>query len=73
MGKKTFKELTPENIEYITHVYYQEILHTEKMEILSKKFGVGERAVRGWWKKLDLSKLINNLYKLENYDNCCFL
>lgn len=61
MGKKTFKELTPENIEYIKHVYYQEMLHVEKMEILSKKFSVSERTVRSWWQKLDLSKLPSNL------------
>ena len=57
MGKKTaYKELTAENIEYIKHVYYQEMLHSEKMEILSKKFGISERTVRGWWQKLDLRK-----------------
>lgn len=62
MGKKTaYKELTAENIEYIKHVYYQEMLHSEKMEILSKKFGISERTVRGWWQKLDLSKLISNV------------
>lgn len=61
MTKTTFKDLTPENIEYIKHVYYQEMLHTEKMEILSKKFGVAERTIRSWWQKLDLSKLANNL------------
>ena len=61
MTKITFKDLTPENIEYIKHVYYQEMLHVEKMEILSKKFNVNERTVRGWWQKLDLSKLSTNL------------
>ena len=55
------KDLTPENIEYIKHVYYQEMLHVEKMEILSKKFNVAERTIRGWWQKLDLSKLPTNL------------
>lgn len=59
--KTAYKDLTPENIEYIKHVYYQGMLHTEKMEILSKKFGVSERTVRGWWKKLDLSKLVTDL------------
>lgn len=61
MTKTTFKDLTAENIEYIKHVYYQEMLHVEKMEILSKKFNVAERTVRGWWQKLDLSKLATNL------------
>ena len=31
------------------------------MEILSKKFNVAERTVRGWWQKLDLNKLSSNL------------
>ena len=61
MTKTTFKDLTPENLEYIKHVYYQEMLHVEKMEILSKKFNVAERTVRSWWQKLDLNKLSSNL------------
>jgi hypothetical protein len=61
MTKTTFKDLTAENIEYIKHVYYQEMLHVEKMEILSKKFGVAERTVRGWWQKLDLNKLVSDI------------
>ncbi len=61
MGKDKFKELTPENIEYIKHVYYQEMKHAEKMEILSKKFDVGERTIRGWWQKLDLKRLSTDL------------
>lgn len=61
MDKKTFKDLTPEDIEYIKHIYYQEMLHTEKMEILSKKFDIAERTVRSWWQKLNLSKLPTNL------------
>ena len=61
MSKDKFKELTAENIEYIKHVYYQEMLHVEKMEILSKKFNVTERTIRSWWQKLDLSRLATNL------------
>ena len=61
MGKTTFNDLTPEKVEYIKDVYYQEMLHVEKMEILSKKFKVGERTIRSWWQKLDLSKLATNL------------
>lgn len=59
--KVKFENLTPENIEYIKHVYHQEMLHAEKMEILGKKFGIAERTVRDWWKRLDLSKLSSNL------------
>jgi transposase len=61
MSKTAFKDLTSENIEYIKHVYYQEMLHVEKMEILSKKFNIGERTVRDWWQKLDLKKISSNL------------
>lgn len=61
MTKTGFKELTTEDIEYVKHVYYQEMLHIEKMEILSKKFGISERTVRSWWQKLDLSKLATDL------------
>lgn len=59
--KVKFENLTPENIEYIKHVYYQDMLHVEKMEILGKKFGIAERTVRDWWKRLGLSKLSSNL------------
>ncbi len=61
MNKTKFKDLSIEDIEYIKHVYYQEMLHSEKMEILSKKFNVVERTIRSWWQKLDLNKLANNL------------
>ena len=61
MIKTAFKDLTPENIEYIKHVYYQEMKHVEKMEILSKKFNVSERTIRAWWQKLDLTKLSTDL------------
>lgn len=61
MTKITFKELTPENIEYIKHIYFQEMKHVEKMEILSKKFNISERTVRDWWQKLDLVKLRTDL------------
>lgn len=59
--KTTYKDLTPENIEYIKHVYYSEATHKEKMDVLSNKFGVGERTVRLWWKNLDLNKIFSDL------------
>ena len=61
MSKDKFKQLSTEDIEYIKHVYYQEMLHIEKMEILSKKFNIGERTVRAWWQKLDLKKISSTL------------
>lgn len=61
MSKITFKDLSPENIEYIKHMYYQEMLHKEKTDILSAKFGIAERTVRDWWGKLDLVKLKTDL------------
>jgi transposase len=61
MGKDIFKELTAENIEYIKHVYYQDMKHVEKTEILSKKFNVGDRTIRDWWQKLDLKKFSSDL------------
>ena len=62
MGKKiAYKDLTAENIEYIKHVYYTEATHKEKMDVLSTKFGVGERSIRAWWKKLDLNKISSDL------------
>lgn len=61
MAKDVFKDLSPEDIEYIKHVYYQAMKHIEKMEILSKKFNVGERTIRAWWQKLDLKKLSSDL------------
>lgn len=62
MSKKTaYKDLTPEQVEYIKHVYYTEATHKEKMDVLSTKFGVGERSIRAWWKKLDLNKISSDL------------
>lgn len=33
--KDKFKELTPEHVEYIKHVYYSEMKHIEKMDTLT--------------------------------------
>jgi len=46
-----FKELTEENIEYLKYVYYEDMQHKEKMDILTKKFEVIGRTIRRWWKE----------------------
>lgn len=57
-----FKELTPEHIEYIKMTYNDSGLnHDEKMEVLTKKFGIAERTVRSWWIKLELKKQASKL------------
>lgn len=56
-----YNDLTAEDIEYIKHIYYSERLHKEKTDILSAKFGIAERTVRFWWKKLDLNKISSDL------------
>lgn len=54
--KVKYKELTDENKDYIALIYHDDSLnHEEKMEILSKKFGVKGRTIRDWWIKLELS------------------
>lgn len=57
----TYKDLSAEEIEYIKHIYYSDRLHKEKTDILGAKFGIGERAVRKWWMKLGLNKLVSDL------------
>lgn len=63
MIRKPFKKLTKEDKQYLAQIYYDEnINHKEKMEILTKKFGIGERTVRRWWKEeLNLSELRSKL------------
>jgi hypothetical protein len=62
--KVKFKNLTEENKDYIALTYYDEELnHSEKIEILTRKFGVTGRSIRGWWTKLDLTKPTSNLPK----------
>lgn len=58
MGKSIFDTLTPEDKEYLAHIYYDGgISHKKKMELLSKKYDVAPRTIRGWWKdKLNLSE-----------------
>lgn len=52
-----FKELLEEDIEYIKFIYYEDMKHKEKMEILTKKFDVIGRTIRRWWKEeLNLSE-----------------
>ena len=56
MSKTKFKDLTPEQKEYLRYVYHSEKTHKEKTDVLSKKFGVNERTIRKWWQNLDLKK-----------------
>lgn len=64
--RKKWKDLTEEDKEYISSIYYEEgVSHDEKMDILSHKFGIAARTVRFWWKeKLNLSERnLSNLPK----------
>lgn len=60
-----FKELTPEDKEYLKLVYHDSHMkHDEKMEILSNKFGASGRTIRRWWKEeLHLTELYVDLPK----------
>lgn len=58
-----FKDLTKEDIEYITLIYNEDMSHLEKMGILTKKFGVTDRSIRGWWNKLNLKEPLSKLPK----------
>jgi len=57
----TYKELSPEQIEYIRHIYYSERSHKEKTDLLGEKFGIAERTVRKWWEYMDLNKISSDL------------
>lgn len=66
-----FKDLTKKDLEYLSYVYYSEMSHKEKMEILTKRFNVSERSIRRWWKEeLNLSEkfslLPHQLVKAQN-------
>lgn len=58
---KQFKNLTEEDKEYLSFIYFQEMTHNEKITILSNKFGVVGRTIRKWWVKLDLKELPSKL------------
>jgi len=65
--KVKFKNLETEDIEYIKLIYDSKRSHNEKIEILTKKYGVKGRTIRAWWQKMDLSgsgmlKLPRQLY-----------
>ena len=60
----TFKDLTPEDLEYLSFIYHEEMKHVEKMDILTSKFNVSERSIRRWWKEeLKLTENLSNLPK----------
>lgn len=52
----SYKNLTPENFEYIEAVYNLDISHKEKMSILSDYFDNAPRTIRSWWQKMGLTK-----------------
>lgn len=57
-----FKDLKETDIEYLKYVYYEDMKHKEKMEILSKKFNSSPRTIRRWWKEeLKLSEHFSTL------------
>jgi hypothetical protein len=58
-----FKELKEEDKQYLTHFYYDtNMSHSEKMEVLTDKYGVTERSIRRWWKQeLNLSQYFSKL------------
>ncbi|MFT6125736.1 MAG: hypothetical protein ACJAVA_000177 [Flavobacteriaceae bacterium] len=59
-----FKDLTDVDIEYLEHIYYENMKHVQKMEILSKKFKVTKRTIRRWWKEeLKLTERLSTLPK----------
>jgi hypothetical protein len=52
-----FKDLSKSDIEYVKHVYFENMKHEQKMDILTKRFGTSERSVRRWWReKLQLTE-----------------
>ena len=58
----SFNDLSNAQIDYIGLTYNDEGLeHTEKMEIMRKKFGIAERTVRSWWKRLELKEDFSKL------------
>jgi hypothetical protein len=75
MAKKNFKDLTNKDKQYLTQVYHDEaIRHKQRMEILTKKFGVTGRTIRRWWKEelkltdkmyIGLSSQLKNAYERE--------
>lgn len=69
MSKKSYKNLSKEDIEYLVHIYYEDNMsHREKMDTLTSKFGgVSERTIRRWWKEgLNLSESFSHLpYQLQ--------
>lgn len=60
---KKYKELSPEDLEYLAFIYYQDMSHNEKLDILTNKFGVVGRTIRKWWVKLDLNDIPSKLPK----------
>jgi len=64
--KTKYKDLNLEDVEYIKHIYYSKNSHREKMDILTGRFGVGERTIRSWWKNMDLVNVSSDLnYQLK--------
>ncbi len=54
MRKVTFKKLTKENRKFVVDLY-NNTTSAEAQEIVSNKFGVSERTVRNWFRKLELT------------------
>lgn len=56
-NKKSYKELTNSDKEYVALIYEEENMgHEEKTRLLAEKYGVVERTIRNWWTKLGVTK-----------------
>lgn len=61
-GKKSFKDLTDSDKEYIALVYSKDrddgskLDHQEKIRILTDKYKVVGRTIRRWWSRLGITK-----------------
>lgn len=63
MPKKSFKELTVADKEYLAVIKRSNITHEEKMKILKTKYEVVGRTIRRWWVNLGLSDELSKLPK----------
>lgn len=60
-----FTELTEQDKQHLKEIYYKEITHEEKVDLLSKEFECTSRTIRRWWMDLGLSRMNRDNPQLE--------
>lgn len=64
---RKYNELSEEDILYITEVYYSDKKWSDRLDLISEKFGIKSKSAEAWFRKLNLRKKTS--VKCKHYED----